>query len=74
MYFLRGDNYVVDNANEFMLDLLVKSEEKFVKKTTFESLKNVRNQGLEEILKQVFTTGKDMLHLKVHSNYIEMAH
>ena len=55
---LRGKEYVVEIANERMLELWGKSAEDTVDKPIFKGLPEASGQGLEPILQQVFETGE----------------
>ena len=58
MCFLRGATYIVDIANQFMLDIWDKKQEDILNKPLFEGLQEVKDQGLEELLQQVFLSGE----------------
>lgn len=58
MCFLRGNNYIVDIANQVMLDIWDKKQEDVLNKPLFEGLQEAKDQGLEELLQQVFLTGE----------------
>jgi hypothetical protein len=58
MCILRGPAYIVEIANDRMFELWGKSSAVLLGKPLFEGLPEVRHQGFEEMLNQVFTTGK----------------
>ncbi|WP_165871590.1 PAS domain-containing protein [Flaviaesturariibacter flavus] len=58
MAILRGSNHVIEIANDHMYELWGRGEEELVGKSVFEGLPEVRNQGYEELLNGVFTTGE----------------
>ena len=58
MCIFRGENYVVEIANEHMLNLWGKHANQVMNKPIFEGLPEARDQGLEPLLSNVFTTGE----------------
>ncbi len=58
MCIFRGHNHVVEIANEQMLTLWGKQAEQVMNKPIFEGLPEAKNQGLEPLLENVFTTGE----------------
>ena len=56
MTVFRGPDYIVDIANQPMLELVGKSMEQFVNKPFFEGLPEIKEQGLENILSNVYKT------------------
>lgn len=58
MAILRGSEFVVEIANERMYELWGRKREDLLNKSIFEGLPEVRDQGYEELLTGVFTTGK----------------
>ncbi|HEV7333069.1 MAG TPA: PAS domain-containing protein [Flavisolibacter sp.] len=60
MCILRGPSYVVEIANNRMFELWGRGAGELLSLPIFEGLPEVRNQGLEELLQQVFTTGKSV--------------
>ena len=58
MCILKGQNYVVEIANEHMLELWGKTAHDVLNKSIFEGLPEAKNQGLEKLLKEVYTTGE----------------
>ncbi|NTS40681.1 PAS domain-containing protein [Flavisolibacter sp. BT320] len=58
MCILRGPDHIVDIANDRIFELWGKSREEMQGRPLFEALPEVGNQGYEEMLHQVYTTGK----------------
>ena len=58
MCILKGPSFVVEIANERMYELWGKDAEELVGKAVFEGLPEARNQGFEELLQHVYTTGQ----------------
>ncbi|HEY0068041.1 MAG TPA: PAS domain-containing protein [Flavisolibacter sp.] len=58
MCILKGPEFVVEVANERIYELWGKSEEEMLDRPVFEGLPEARNQGLEELLQHVYTTGE----------------
>lgn len=58
MCILREPNYIVEIANERMLELWGKPAEAIMNKPIFEGLPEAREQGLEELLLHVYATGE----------------
>lgn len=58
MCILRGPSHVVEIANTRMFELWGKEEKELINKPVFEGLPEAREQGLEQLLLKVFTTGK----------------
>ena len=58
MCILRGEKFVVEIANELMLEIWGKKEDEALSKPIFEALPEAAGQGLEEILLNVYTTGE----------------
>jgi PAS domain S-box-containing protein len=58
MCIFRGPHYVVDIANHKMLELWGKRPEDVLQHPIFEGLPEARDQGLEQILQDVVTTGE----------------
>ncbi len=54
----RGPSFVVEVANEKMLDFWGKTSAEVLNKPIFEAIPLARNQGYEEILSRVYTTGE----------------
>ncbi len=57
MCIFRGENHVVEIANEQMLALWEKNANQVMNKPIFEGLPEAKNQGLEDLINSVFTTG-----------------
>lgn len=58
MCVFKGRDYIVEIANELMLELWGKTESQVTGKPVFEGLPEARGQGLEQIIDEVFYTGK----------------
>lgn len=58
MCIFRGPEYTIEIANKLMLEIWERTEEEVLHKPVFEALPEVGNQGLEEIIKNVYTTGE----------------
>ncbi|AWK07455.1 PAS domain-containing sensor histidine kinase [Flavobacterium crocinum] len=58
MCIFRGSNHTIEIANKLMLEIWEKKEEEVLHKPVFDALPEVRDQGLEEILREVYTTGE----------------
>jgi PAS domain S-box-containing protein len=58
MCIMTGADHVVEVANDLILELWGKSEEVVLHKPIFEGVPDARGQGLEELLKNVYTTGE----------------
>lgn len=58
MCIFRGENYVVEIANEQMLAIWGKSAEEVINKPIFEGLPEAKDQGLELLLENVYVSGK----------------
>lgn len=58
MCIFRGPEYNIELANKLMLEIWERNEEEVLNKPVFKALPEVTNQGLEEILKDVYTTGE----------------
>jgi len=54
---LRGPIHIVEIANERMLELWGKTAEEVISKPIFKGLPEVKEQGMEDILHHVYTTG-----------------
>lgn len=72
MCIFRGENHVVEIANEQMIQLWGTTAENIINKPIFETLPELEKQGLGEILHNVFTTGKknttDELFIQLNRN------
>jgi PAS domain S-box-containing protein len=58
MCVFRGENYVVEIANEQMLTIWGKQAEQVLNKPIFEGLPEAKDQGLEVLLQHVYKTGE----------------
>jgi PAS domain S-box-containing protein len=58
MCILGGPSFVVEVANERMLELWGKKEADMLRRPVFEGLPEARNQGLEALLRSVYETGE----------------
>lgn len=58
MSILRGPEFVVEIANERMYELWGREKKQLLGKSIFEGLPEVKDQGYEELLRGVYTTGK----------------
>jgi PAS domain S-box-containing protein len=58
MSILRGSSFVVEIANDRMYELWGRGGDELLGRPIFEGLPEARHQGLEELLQQVYTTGK----------------
>ncbi|MBK0384274.1 PAS domain-containing sensor histidine kinase [Pedobacter sp. SD-b] len=57
MCIFKGRDYIVEIANEMMLELWGKNASEVLNKPIFEGLPEAKDQGLEDLMNQVFTTG-----------------
>src|SRR5690606_35461360 len=60
MCIFRGSDYIVEIANTKVLEIWGKKAEDVVGKPIFESLPEGKNQGFEELLHKVYTTGESV--------------
>jgi len=58
MAILRGAQFVVEIANNRLLELWGKTAEEAINKPVWDALPEAQNQGFEELLNRVFTTGE----------------
>jgi PAS domain S-box-containing protein len=58
MCILRGSSFVVDVANERILEIWGRSAEEMIGKPVFESLPDAGAQGLEKVMQNVFNSGE----------------
>lgn len=58
MAVLQGADFVVELANDLMFELWGKSKEEVLNKPVFVGVPEAREQGIEELLENVFTTGE----------------
>jgi PAS domain S-box-containing protein len=57
MCIFTGENYVVELANQKMLELWGKTEEEVLNRPIFKGLPEAKGQGLEILLEEVYTSG-----------------
>jgi PAS domain S-box-containing protein len=57
MCIFRGEQHIVEVANQLMLDVWGKSAAEIMDKPVFEGLPEAKGQGLEQIIDEVFATG-----------------
>ena len=58
MCIFRGDDFVIEIANELMLELWGRKNHEVINKPVFEALPEVTGQGLESVLQNVYLTGE----------------
>jgi PAS domain S-box-containing protein len=58
MCIFRGENYVVEIANEQMLSIWGKQADEVINKPIFEGLPEAKHQGLEVLLENVYSSGE----------------
>jgi PAS domain S-box-containing protein len=58
MGLVRGPEHVVEIANDRMFEIWGRKEDEVLNKPVFEALPEARNQGFEDILNKVYTTGE----------------
>lgn len=58
MCLFRGKDFVVEIANQLMLEIWERKEQEVLNKPIFESLPEAANRGLEDILLKVYKTGE----------------
>lgn len=58
MCVFRGKDYIIEIANELMLEIWERKIEDVINKPVFEALPEATGQGLEDILEAVYTTGE----------------
>ncbi|KAF2328766.1 PAS domain S-box protein [Flavobacterium ginsenosidimutans] len=72
MCIFRGENHIVEIANDQMLQLWETKAENVINKSIFEVLPGLKKQGFDEILHSVFTDGKkiktDELFVQLNRN------
>lgn len=61
MCVLRGADFVVEVANERVLQIWGKTANDMLNKPLFEGLPEARHQGIEELLNDVYNTGKNFV-------------
>jgi PAS domain S-box-containing protein len=69
MCILRGPEYIVEIANKLMLELWDREEYEIVNKPIFEGLPEAKDQGLENILANVYNTGEKF---EAHEHLIKL--
>jgi len=65
MCIFKGIDFTVEIANDLMLEFWGSTSDKIIGKPIFEALPEVKNQGFEDLLQQVFTTGETYKSLAV---------
>ncbi|MGQ2985228.1 PAS domain-containing protein [Flavobacterium sp.] len=70
MCIMLGPEHVVEIANDAMIELWGKPVEAVMNKPVFEDLPDSREQGLEQLLDNVFTTGKRVVANEMAVNLI----
>ena len=58
MCVFKGPNHIVEIANKLMIELFGKTAKEILNKPIFEGLPEARDQGFEQLLDGVFTTGE----------------
>ncbi|QSW87964.1 PAS domain S-box protein [Flavobacterium endoglycinae] len=58
MCVFRGKDHVVEIANKKMIELWETEDEKVINKSIFDVLPEIKDQGLEELIQNVYSTGK----------------
>ena len=58
MAILKGSTYIVEIANEHMYELWGKQKDEVINRSIFKSLPGLHGQGFDDLLKDVYTTGK----------------
>ncbi|GEO12135.1 PAS domain-containing protein [Segetibacter aerophilus] len=58
MSILKGPTHIVEIANDRMFEIWGRGQEELLNKPIFEGLPEVQNQGYEQLLNNVFTTGE----------------
>ena len=64
MCVFRGENHILEIANAEMLELWGKTAEELLNKPIFEALPEAKNQGLEELIHTVYTTGEKFVAIE----------
>ncbi len=70
MCIFRSENQIVEIANEQMIKLWGTTETDIISKPIFETLPELKKQGLDEILHHVFTTGKK---ITTDENFVQLS-
>jgi PAS domain S-box-containing protein len=58
---LRGEDYVIETINEPMIEIWDRTMEEAINKPVFDVLTEFRDQGLKELLDQVYQTGENIV-------------
>lgn len=58
MCFFKGKDFIVETVNEFMLQIWGKEIDEVLNKPIFDGLPEAKEQGLEQLLENVLTTGQ----------------
>nr|WP_198999789.1 PAS domain S-box protein [Flavobacterium sp. ASV13] len=61
MCIFRGKDHVIEIANDLMLEIWERKIEDVINQPVFDALPEVRDQGLEAILEDVYTTGEKFM-------------
>ncbi|MBE8726877.1 PAS domain S-box protein [Flavobacterium hungaricum] len=69
MCIFRGENHVVELANEQMIALWGTNDKTIINQPIFKALPELKKQGLEEILHSVYTTGKK---ITANENFVQL--
>ena len=67
---LRGPHYIVEVANEKMLEIWGKTAEQMMDNPVFQAMPDAADQGLEELLNEVYKTGKPFIANELSVNLI----
>lgn len=70
MCIFKGENHIVEIANEQMIQLWGTTETKIINKPIFETLPELKQQGLDTILHSVFVSGKK---ITTDENFVELS-
>jgi PAS domain S-box-containing protein len=68
MGILKGPDFIVEIANERLYELWGRPKEEMENKSVFAALPEAKNQGFEEILTSVYTTGKSFSAIGIPVN------
>jgi PAS domain S-box-containing protein len=58
---LRGEDYVIETINEPMIEMWGRTREEAINKPAFDVLTEFRDQGLKQLLDQVYNTGENIV-------------
>lgn len=61
MSIFKGPNHVLEVANEKMYELMGHTPEEVLNKPVFEGIPSAQNQGFEDLLNKVYTTGETVV-------------